>query len=526
MKKIIIYSALFSLLLGMTACLKDLDQTPYVEVTSEVVYKDPASYHKILARLYSGLSTTGQQGPAGKPDIVVPDEGFSEYTRQYWKLQELCTDEAIVGWGDFGLQDLHAMNWSSSNQFITNFYNRIFYQISSCNEFIRETSDERLRARGVADAVAPFIKSYRAEARFLRALSYFHAIDMYGNVPFTTEADAVSAFFPRQISRAELCTYVESELKAIEADLLAPKGTIIGRANQAACWSLLARFYLNHEVYTGVKKYNEALTYSKKVIDAGYPLHTNYKELFMADNSTNNKEIIFAVQSDGKNTQSWGATTFLVNGAIGGSMIPSDYGTAEKWGGLRTTKSLVNRFTAADLAGTGDNRALFYSNGQKLEIEKVTTFTEGYALPKYVNKTSTGVAGSHPKHSDVDFPMFRAGEANLIYAEAVLRGATNGDKTTALSLVNNLRTRAKATSISNTDLTIDFILDERSRELYWEGVRRSDLIRYGRFTGSNFLWPWKGNVKEGVEVPAYLALYPIPSDDLVANPNLKQNPGY
>lgn len=524
MKKKLINLSVFFTVIAFTSCLKDLNQVPFIEDSSETIYRDPSNYEAVLAKLYAGLGTTGQAGPAGKPDIVVPDEGFSEYTRQYWKLQELSTDEAVVGWGDNGIRDLHEMKWSTSNQFVTNFYNRLFFQISSCNDFLRETTSERLRERGIEQAVSSFIKTYRAEARFLRALSYFHALDMYGNVPFVTENDAVGAFQPKQVTRKDLATYIESELKAIEPDLLPAKSGIY-RANQAACWALLARFYLNHNIYTGQSKYNEAIEYSAKVIKAGYTLQNNYSTLFMADNHISN-EIIFSVAYDGLKTQTWGGTTFLVNASIGGKrMNPADYGTAEKWGGLRTTKSLVNRFTSDDIQGKGDKRAIFYTNGQKIEIDTITEFTNGYAVTKFVNKTSDGKAGSHPKHSDTDFPIFRLAEAYLIYAEATLRGG-NGDIDLAFNYIDALRKRANALSIKKAELTLDFLLEERSRELYWEGHRRTDLIRYGKFTSASFLWPWKGGAKDGVGVEEYLTLYPIPADDMAANGNLKQNFGY
>ncbi|MGC8802186.1 MAG: RagB/SusD family nutrient uptake outer membrane protein [Bacteroidales bacterium] len=130
---------------------------------------------------------------------------------------------------------------------------------------------------------------------------------------------------------------------------------------------------------------------------------------------------------------------------------------------------------------------------------------------------------------DTDFPMFRLADVYLMYTEATLRGATNGNRAKALQYVNELRTRAYGGSIGNitdSQLTLDFILDERARELYWEGHRRTDLIRFGKFSGGNYIWPWKGKVKEGTATPAHLDLFPIPASDLNANPNLVQNPGY
>lgn len=515
------------LITGFTfsSCLKDLDQEPVLDYTSAKVYKDPANYIKVLAKLYSGLATSGQQGPSGKADLVGLDEGFSQYTRLYWKLQELPTDEAVIGWKDGTLPDFHTMTWTTSNEFIRTFFARVFYQIAICNEFIRETTDAKLRERGVEAALAADIKAYRAEARFLRALSYSHALDLYGNIPFVVEDDGVGAFSPPQKDRTFIFNYIESELKAIEGDMLAPRA-VYGRADKGAAWALLAKLYLNAEVYTGQKKYTEAATYAKKVIDAGYALDEQYGWVFMADNHKS-KEIIFTVESDGLVTRTWGATTFLVNAPVGGSMKPVDFGIKGGWAGVRTTKAFVNKFSQNDIDGKGDVRAAFHTDGQELEITDLFSFKSGYGIKKFKNLTRDGKAGSDAagNHPDTDFPMLRLADMHLTYAEAILRGGS-GDKATALGYVNTLRKRAKATEIADKDFTVDFMLDERARELYWEGHRRTDLIRFNKFTTNAYLWPWKGNVKDGKEIGSHMNLYPIPSDDMVANKNLKQNPGY
>jgi starch-binding outer membrane protein, SusD/RagB family len=524
--KILIIFGLILTGFTFTSCLEDLDQEPVIEFTSAKVYKDPANYIRVLAKLYAGLAVSGQQGPAGKADLVGLDEGFSQYLRLYWKMQQLSTDEAIIGWRDGSLPDFQTMTWNSGNEFIRTFFARVFYQIALCNEFIRETTDAKLRENGVAEALANDIKAYRAEARFLRALSYYHALDLYGNIPFVTEEDEVGAFFPPQKDRAFVFNYIESELKAIEGDMLAPRA-VFGRADKAAAWALLAKLYLNAKVYIGTDKNTEAITYAKNVINAGYELDAQYGWLFMADNNLS-KEIIFSIQSDGLNTRTWGATTFLVNAPVGGTMKPSEFGIKGGWSGLRTTKAFVNKFSQNDIDGKGDVRAAFHTDGQLLEIDDMFSFKNGYGVKKFKNLTRDGKAGSDPggNHPDTDFPMFRLGDIYLTYAEAVLRGGQGGDKALALKYVNDLRKRANATEINDAALNLDFILDERSRELYWEGHRRTDLIRYNRFTTSEYTWPWKGNVKDGTSVGEHLNLYPIPADDIIANPNLKQNPKY
>ncbi len=528
MKKIINYKttslAVFLVsLFTVSSCVKDLDRVPFIDVTSATVYNDPASYKQIVAKLYAGLAVSGQQGPAGKPDISGIDEGFSTYLRQYWKAQELTTDEAVIGWNDGGLPDYHKMTWTSSNEFVTAMYNRIFYQVTACNEFIRETTDAKLSSRGITSTE---IKAYRAEARFLRALSYYHALDMFGSVPFVTEADAVGSFLPKQISRVDLFNYVEAELKAIEGDLIAPRQEY-GRADKAAAWALLTKLYLNAQVYTGTPKFTECITYCNKIIAANaFTLEVDYNKLFLADNN-NSKEIIFPILFDGLKTKTYGGMTLLVHAPIGGSMNPADFGVNGGWAGLRTTKSLVNLFT--DITGKTDRRAMFYTSGQDLEINDISKFTDGYAITKFKNVTSTGAKGSDTAGDfvDTDFPMFRLADIYLTYAEAVLRGGTGGDQATALGYVNSLRTRAyKGTTGNVTSLNLDLMLAERARELYWEAHRRTDLIRFGKFTDTSFLWAFKGGVKDGKGVSINLNVFPIPSADIVANPNLKQNTGY
>ena len=513
-------------MLTVSSCVQDLDRQPFYDVTSATVYNDPANYKKILAKVYAGLAVSGQQGPAGQPDISGIDEGFSTYLRQYWKAQELPTDEAVIGWNDGSLPDYHRMTWTSGNEFIAAMYNRLYYQIALCNEFIRETSDEKLSSRGISGTTATDAKAYRAEVRFLRALSYYHALDMFGNVPFVTENDAVGSFLPKQTTRAELFNYVESELKAIENDLVAARQNEYGRADKAAAWTLLTKLYLNAQVYIGQAKYTEAITYASKVIGAGYTLDPEYRKLFLADNNKS-PEMIFPVTFDGQNTKTYGGMTFLVHAPVGGSMNPADFGINGGWGGVRTTKNIVNLF--GDPSGKTDKRAMFYTTGQNLEIADISTFTDGYAITKYKNITSGGAKGSDLTGDfvDTDFPLFRLADVYLMYAEAVVRGGSGGTTALALQYVNALRQRAYGNATGNvTALTLDFILQERARELYWEGHRRTDLIRFGKFTDASYVWPWKGNVKDGKGVADNLNLFPIPATDIVANPNLKQNPGY
>ena len=710
-------------------CIGDLDTLPLdPEIrTASNVFADPAAYRAVLAKVYSGLAITGQEGPAGAPDIRGIDEGFGQYLRGYYYHQELTTDEAIIGWNDQTIRNFHAQTWTSSDGFIFAFYSRLFYQIVICNEFLRETTDAKLGERGVDANLAEEIRGFRAEVRFLRALSYWHALDLFRNVPFVTEDNPIGLFFPEQIFAPELFAYIESELLAIENEIAPARTNEYARADQGAVWTLLAKLYLNAETYIGTPRYADCLAYCNKVINAGYTLEPDYEHLFLADNHKSN-EIIFPVAFDGQRTRTYGGTTFLIMGGIGGTMKPADSGVSEAWGGMRTTRQFVEKFpediggiitlpnegstasypkllvpgayqgwmgtnTATSLASVasnrifeghvyfptdnspffflpnpsstlsgrlGDNdangtletngdtirvaqaglyyivvdrntntytmerrewgiigdatplgwnadldmtwnndkqaleiatdlttgqfkfranddwavnlgddlknailtrdgdsipiqsgsylirlyidkpdytyeilstsfdtRGLFYTNGQNLDINDITVFTDGYAIRKYRNITSDGMQGSHNYYPDTDFPMFRLADVLLMASEAIVR--SGGDRNQALAYFNQVRNRAyggSGGSISDAELDLQMLIDERARELYWEMHRRTDLVRFGQFSNTDYLWAWKGGVMEGASVPAYRDVFPIPASDLGANPKLKQNTGY
>lgn len=509
-----------------TGCVKDLDRKPFYEVNTETVYRDPANYIKILAKLYASFNLAGQNTTGAADVSDIGDEGEASYLRAYWSLQQMCTDETAIAWNSPYLQDLNKINWNSGNTMVRLSYNRIFYSISLCNEFIRETADDKLSSRGITDANAVMARQYRAEARFLRALAYSHALDLFGNVPFVTDKDAPGKFLPRQVSRVELFTYLESELQAIEGSLAAPRTPGYGHADQAAAWTLLAKLYLNAQVYTGTPKYSECRSYTEKILQAGYSLAPEYRLLFLADNDKMaSQEIIFPITSDGLREQTYGGTTFLVHSSVGGRMTGGPYGISNAWQGNRARKNLPQLFTSTN--GSTDKRGNFFTYGAVLDNTDLTVFTDGYGVTKWKNVTSTGVAGSDPTGTfvDTDFPMFRLADVYLMYAEAMLRGG-GGDRGQALSLVNQLRTRSQAPQIADTDLDLPFILAERSRELYWETYRRTDLIRFDKFTEGAYVWPWKGGVIGGQGVAGNFKLYPLPASDIVANPGLKQNPGY
>jgi starch-binding outer membrane protein, SusD/RagB family len=517
------------------SCTNELNTSPDTgsSQSAETLFRDPASYKQFLAKLYAGFATTGQSGPSGTGDVAGIDEGFSQYIRNYWNLQELTTDEAIIAWNDATIKDFHTQTWTVSDGFIEATFARLAYQVTNCNEFLRQTTDAKLDSRGITGAVRADIKTYRAEARFLRALSYWHIVDLFGGGSLETENSSISYHLPAYASRAQLFAFVEQELTEINSDLKDPNSNEQYRVDKAAAWMLKAKLLMNASIYINTDRYNDAMIEINKIItQTSYSLSTNYKNLFLADNNSNGaqNEIIFSIAFDGLHTKTWGGTTYLVHAPVGGSMDKTLFGINGGWAGLRTTSAFVSKFDGMN----SDSRQQFYTTGQSLDIVNVGTFTDGYAIAKWKNITSTGVAGSDPdgNHTDTDFPMFRLGDVYLMYVECYLRGA-GGSESEAIGYFNALRRRAYGNSTGDilsfpvaTADKLQLVLDERARELHWEGHRRNDLIRFGQFTGNTYVWPWKGNVANGVSTPSFRNIFPIPQKAIVTNHNLIQNTGY
>ena len=535
--KILTFIAIILMTGGLASCVDDLNTIPLdeEELVSEVVFgSELDSYQELLAKIYAGLAISGNSGGDGDPDVAGVDGGSqASFLRGLWNLQQLPTDEAHCAWNDVGIPDLNYITWTSSNVFIKGFYYRLYYQINLANALLRETSEEKLSSRGVSQADQDKIKAFRAEARFHRALAYYYLLDMFRNVPFVNEESPVGSTLPPQIMAADLFDYIEKELTECEADMLDPfvgyNATNYGRAHKAANWALLSRLYLNAETYIGVKKYTESITNSKKVMAVNFQLDPVYANIFKADNH-NSPEMIFPVRYDGADTQTWGGMTFLLS-AMEPSDLQAEVNAVGAWQGNRATKAILHTFER-EYQHEMDSRfsMIRIDFTENVEIIDPSLFTNnGIPVVKYSNRNSDGTLP--PSNiAYTDFPLFRLGEIYLNYAEAVLRGGTGGDAATALQLVNNLRKRgyngSSSATLSAGELTLDYILDERGREFFYEGQRRTDLIRYGKLTGSAYNWPWKGNTPEGRSVADYFNVYPIPADDIGANENLVQNSGY
>ena len=517
MKKINYILGVLAVAATMTSCVWDLNVTPIDPNanTADKALVNEAAYEQFLSGVYLGFATSGYYGANGGASISGLDGGASQYIRGLYHHSELTTDESVCGWNDQTIKNFHWMNWTTDDTFIYAFYSRIFMQVGMANEFIREAKASEVN----------FAKKqqYIDEARVLRALAYYHAIDNFGNVPFADET-AVVGVNPDQISRGDLYAWLEEELTDLVSNSALPdkNGTVYGHVNKSVAKFLLAKLYLNAEVFTGKAAYDKCASVLTDLMDDGYSLHTTskgtysaYQELFLADNDQCTDEIIFAVEQDGVNTTSYGATNYLIFASTGGAMDPDEMGISSGWGGLRMTPQFYNKFSADDA------RALFYTATQVADIDDIGEFSNGMAFRKFRNRTSDGGYGKEAGFVDTDFPMMRYADVLLMAAECQVRGAgVNG----AIAGFNAVRARAGLPAISNP--TLQDILDERARELYQECWRRNDLIRFGQFTSGSYLWQWKGNVKEGTAVEDYRALFPIPDSDRLANTKLQQNPGY
>ena len=511
-----------------TSCVDDLNVYPKDDddFTSDQYYADPNSYIEFMAKIYAGLAVSGQAGPAGTPDIQGIDEGFGQYLRGFWQLQELCTDEAMVAWGDPTLPELNTQTWTKDNRFVQAFYSRVFYQVGLANEFLRESTEEKLSSRGASEELKAQVRTYRAEVRFLRALSYYHAIDLFGKIPFATQDDKVGVP-PQEKDRVFVYDYLIGELLDMDADLKAARTNEYGRVDKIGAKMVLAKLYLNSEVFTGVNRDAEALAVINEIIASPYEIaKVPYSNLFMADNNrlAVRGEFIFPVLFDGIYTKSWGGTTYLVHGPCGD--WNAELGITAGWFGLVGRPQFANKFP--DLTGAADKRAMFYDDGTPLSIPTASDFFKagGLKFEKWTNATSTGAAASATEHPDTDFPMFRLADVYLMYAELAAKNVGGASKGNAKNYINVLRARAQAAAITEADIVPDFVLDERARELYWEGTRRQDLIRFGKYAGNSYNWEWKGNVQTGTSVDDKYKLFPVPQTELNANPNLSQNPGY
>lgn len=502
--KNIVPAAALTLAMGMSSCTGDLDVTP-IDPNLALDFKAEG----LLNKCYANFAMQGNDG-GNEVDIDGFDGGTVGLVRQLWNSNELTTDEAICGWGDAGISDFVNNTCNDQHPMLYGYYSRLTTGISYCNQYIAEAGG--------------YNETMTAEARFLRAFQYYLIMDAWGSIPFATAPLAT----PTQMSREEAYAWLERELLEIEPLLLDahPKKSTdenYGRVDKAAAWMLLARLYLNAEVYTGKAEWGKAADYANEVMRY-YKINKTsanqwsaYQMLFMADNGETDAalEAIFPLLQDGEKSQSWCSSLFLVASTFDGDLHANinepdaTNNTDQAWGGNRCRPELLQKFGITDndhyyawemASKMKDDRALFDGVDRLYNNTDPGVFKNGYATTKFTNWRSDNGATHSATYTDMDFFILRAAEAYLIYAEALTRNGGDQNQKEAAKVINELRSRAHAQT--KTSYTLDEILDEWAREFYFEGHRRTDLIRFGKFAGKK--------------------VFPIPSVVITAN-GFKQN---
>lgn len=542
MKRVIYIAAAAATL---ASCVGNLDTLPLnrTEPISEYVYgADENAYLSGLSRLYFQFVSNDLT------DLQSMDGGASEIIRAFWSVQETTTDEAKCSWeNDAWVRALNTNTWSEvQNDAIYAVYVRTLQGIAYVNEYLRQTEPERLADRGVSATLASKIETFRAEARFIRAYLYWMALDCFGSVPFTTEDSPFGgAYFPKQASRTAIFNYCVSELEYLrsEASPMPPARSAYPRADKGAAAGLLARMYLNSNVYTGVPMWAEAKAVCEDIFTLGYSLCPDYASLFRGDNGQNPQacaEMLWAVDYDANYTESYGGTTYILSASLASTDITDQTrpnGQTNGWAGLRVPYEFVSRYFSVSgqdyETGTyevADKRGeLFYIKGRSESMDgALYSFMNGWSSLKFNNipHDTTDEAylstSATLNFSNVDFPMIRLAEIYLIYAEACMN---IGQPATALPKLAELSARAGVPAPSK--ISQDYLVAERARELMWEAHRRTDLIRYGLYDSDVYLWPYKGGDSyAGKSFPAYKNIFPLPPTELAVNTGLVQNPGY
>lgn len=529
---------------GLSACVHNLNTTPIDPSVNTEVDRD-ALFNKVYG-------TFGMTGDGKSGDVDGIDEGTSAFYRMMFELNEFPADGGFWNWyNDAGVSEIYNLSWKSTNSLVAGLYYRLYFDITLCNHFIEKFGEDS----------DPDVQDMIYETRWVRAVNYYYLLDMFQDVPF---ADKVSAEHPKQMKRAELFAWLEKELLDLEDKMPAVKKNPY-RADKYAATFMLMRLYLNAEVYTGTPKYTEAAAKAAEIMKSPYTLSPVYKEMFMADNDlalnpSACSEFVFSIYQDGKFCSMYGGSWFLVSGTRDSKLKP--WGTADSWSCWRSSTTLFvgpwfteedakNIKTLATTAGyacanedvlpilakddrcmlsaydtigwdaTNINKALDATKTGAVAGDNGGTFDFCWAICKWTNMRHDGTMSPNAatKMPDTDIPLLRASEAYLTYAEAVLRGGTacNG---TAQDAIDQLRARAHATNPYTA--TLDNLLDEWQREFYSEGRRRTDLVRFGKFTSGDYIWEGKGNKA----LDDRYNVYPLPNADVVANKNLEQYLNY
>lgn len=501
-------------LMGITtSCTGDLDLTPN-DPNTKLELTTVEEWDGFLARLYGNLY---------RDDVIsTSDGGAGTFTRAHFNLNEITADECFISevWNDPGYQPLNKNAWGSTNEWIYACFAREFFNVKMAAEFMA-----KMRSEGAAYFDDAEVSARIAEASALRGLAYYYMIDYFGRGPWVDETSVTGAI-PPTYNRTELYNAIVAELEEQVPNLKPAAQQSYGRVSREAGYMLLAKLYLNAEVYTGTAQWQKCADACKQVVSTGIQLAPEYKYLFCATNDkyVGNGEIIWAVPQQQGRMETWGGTTYLTAGCY--MAKPADpkiltqlnY-SGDAWEGLRCRPELSK-------ALRGDNRRMLYEGTYSEEIPQLNGNDPescGYMFIKYSNSpeddylNTAGNTNNNEAMSNIDYPLFRLADTYLMLAECQLHGV----ECDGLEYFNLVRDRAGMPRVPV--LTESVLLNERMCELYLEGHRRSDLIRFGRYTGNAYLWSWKNGVYEGSSLPEYRALYPIPYQ---YESTVGQNPGY
>lgn len=555
---------------AMTSCVNDLNVTPKDpnSFTWTNVEADPDTYlPQVFAKCYSVLAVSGQSGE-GSSDMSGLDNGAGCYPRAIYMLNEFPTDETLWIWPDAGVVDIVTGTWANNNANIYGTYSRLYIAIALCNDFIRQTLESGIDLTPAVRTDYNNVEQYRLEARALRALSYWYVLDLFGNGGWVDETMDYGDS-PLPITRKDLYNRLTTELEAIIAAWPAANAKpSYGRVGLDGVKALLAKVYLNAKVYTNgeVDGYEKCLNLCNQIIDAhkgsGFKssgLANNYHALFAANNdqympggsNSAENEILWGIPYDATNIQAYGGTRFLMAAAFVNATMADqkyymsclDYGLNDQWGCMHARAEFSDKFNSTDVR---DDLWSKEAQGFTKENTEFSKFNNGYAAVKFTNLIMNA-DGSFPKadnskpiavdniaesakvlnvnaHPDTDLPVFRLADIYLMKAECFVMG-NQGNADEAVAAVNVVRERAGAKPWTN--VTANDLLDERARELYWENHRRTDLVRFNKFT-SGYTWSWKGYVAGGTDMGSHMNVYPIPANVIAAQPEFGayQNAGY
>lgn len=538
--------------LGVTSCVGDLDvpvKNPN-ELTSEKFSENPDAYlEQCAAQIYQVMATAGNGG-AGSSALGFGDAGAGTFTRTIFNLNEITTDNySWLQFNDAGYYELVTMAFAADNEVMYAAYSRIYEVVAICNQFI-QTAEGGAFTGASADKIAEYIR----QAKVVRGLAYYYAIDCFGDAGYVDETSPAGTA-PSQMSRADLFNTVVSGLEAVSDEYGSSyTDPAYGYVGKEACDALLAKFYLNAATWTGTPMYDKCWTICQKIIanhSGGYNgsgLAKSYIALFGANNEeyasqgSREKEIIWTIPQDGKSLQSYGGSTFYIAcvcGSYDGISSINDCNLNAQWTCMVARQQLSEHFGFNKDGETDDVRAsLWKTSKDGFVIDNNTImgnagYGQGYAPIKYTNYAYTAdgqidQAASPNGQEDVfassDWTIIRLAEIYLTAAEANIVGGA-GNAADALRYINYVRGRAGVSEWTSAQMTAANILAERNRELYGENDRRTSLVRHGKYAGSAYLWNWKGGVQAGAATPERCNLYPIPSK-VVSFSGFHQNPGY